>query len=251
MQYCAGVRQRLEMAVTNLDQLNSTLHLLEEQADMHNRIDDIYLPIETLYEKLKWVSIIDDIYLPIETLYEKLKWVSIIDDIYLPIETLYEKLKWVSIIDDIYLPIETLFKKLKWVSIIDDIYLPIETLYEKLKWVFIIGDEDFTESPYWYNVCRWMSLLNFANFCVVRVWIDADCRCDVSSESMSCVCRALRWMRWTRCASSGPSWASSLPAWRTLFSRTAGRPSNRSSTSRSRSVEQRKRRRKIAFVFVP
>ena len=47
------MRQRLELNVVNLDQLNSTLHLLEEMRDMENKIDDIYLPIETMYDKLR------------------------------------------------------------------------------------------------------------------------------------------------------------------------------------------------------
>ncbi len=51
--YRANVRQRLELVVSNLDQLNSTLHLLEELHDMENKIDDIYLPIETMYAKLR------------------------------------------------------------------------------------------------------------------------------------------------------------------------------------------------------
>jgi dynein heavy chain len=48
------VRGRLELNVTNLDQLNSTLQLLEELGDMENKIDDIYLPIENLYAKLRY-----------------------------------------------------------------------------------------------------------------------------------------------------------------------------------------------------
>ena len=51
--YRTNVRQRLELHVLNLDQLNSTLHLLEELRDMENKIDDIYLPIETMYDKLR------------------------------------------------------------------------------------------------------------------------------------------------------------------------------------------------------
>lgn len=47
------MRQRLEAEVVNLDQLNSTLHLLEEVTDMENKIDAIYLPIETMYQKLR------------------------------------------------------------------------------------------------------------------------------------------------------------------------------------------------------
>ena len=54
MLYRSQVRQRLELPVLNLDQLNSTLHLLEEIRDMENKIDDIYLPIETMYANLRW-----------------------------------------------------------------------------------------------------------------------------------------------------------------------------------------------------
>ncbi len=53
MLYRTNVRQRLELNVVNLDQLNSTLHLLEEVRDMENKVDDIYLPIETMYAKLR------------------------------------------------------------------------------------------------------------------------------------------------------------------------------------------------------
>ena len=51
--YRSTVRSRLELHVTNLDQLNSTLQLLEELSDMENKVDDIYLPIENMYSKLR------------------------------------------------------------------------------------------------------------------------------------------------------------------------------------------------------
>ncbi|OWF37572.1 Dynein heavy chain 5, axonemal [Mizuhopecten yessoensis] len=51
--YRSNVRNRLELHVQSLDQLNSALHLLEELWDMENKIDSIYLPIETLYAKLR------------------------------------------------------------------------------------------------------------------------------------------------------------------------------------------------------
>ncbi|XP_059166583.1 dynein axonemal heavy chain 8-like [Physella acuta] len=51
--YRSNVRQRLEQHVQTLDQLNSALHLLEELRDMENKIDGIYLPIETMYSKLR------------------------------------------------------------------------------------------------------------------------------------------------------------------------------------------------------
>ncbi|CAL1527205.1 unnamed protein product [Lymnaea stagnalis] len=51
--YRSNVRSRLEQHVQTLDQLNSVLHLLEELSDMENKIDGIYLPIETMYSKLR------------------------------------------------------------------------------------------------------------------------------------------------------------------------------------------------------
>ncbi|XP_064629693.1 uncharacterized protein LOC135488785 isoform X2 [Lineus longissimus] len=51
--YRMNVRNRLELNVANLDQLNSTLHLLEELRDMENKIDGIYLPTENMYLKLR------------------------------------------------------------------------------------------------------------------------------------------------------------------------------------------------------
>ena len=51
--YRSNVTNRLELHVQSLDQLNSALQLLEELRDMENKIDGIYLPIETMYEKLR------------------------------------------------------------------------------------------------------------------------------------------------------------------------------------------------------
>ncbi|XP_071818739.1 dynein axonemal heavy chain 5-like isoform X4 [Apostichopus japonicus] len=51
--YRANVQSRLQADVTTLDQLNSTLTLLEEVRDMENKIDGIYLPIETIYDNLR------------------------------------------------------------------------------------------------------------------------------------------------------------------------------------------------------
>lgn len=53
MLYRSNVTNRLELHVQSLDQLNSALQLLEELRDMENKIDGIYLPIETMYEKLR------------------------------------------------------------------------------------------------------------------------------------------------------------------------------------------------------
>ncbi|XP_035829680.1 dynein gamma chain, flagellar outer arm-like [Aplysia californica] len=54
--YRGNVKSRLEQHVQTLDQLNSALHLLEELRDMENKIDGIYLPIETMYSKLRCVE---------------------------------------------------------------------------------------------------------------------------------------------------------------------------------------------------
>lgn len=54
MSYRGNVKSRLEQHVQTLDQLNSALHLLEELRDMENKIDGIYLPIETMYSKLRY-----------------------------------------------------------------------------------------------------------------------------------------------------------------------------------------------------
>lgn len=52
----SDVQARLEMPVQTLDQLNSALHLLEELRDMENKIDSIYLPIESMYDRLRLVQ---------------------------------------------------------------------------------------------------------------------------------------------------------------------------------------------------
>ena len=51
--YRLSVKARLELPVLNLDQLNATLHLLEEIADMENKVDEVYLPVENMYGKLR------------------------------------------------------------------------------------------------------------------------------------------------------------------------------------------------------
>ncbi|ESO89151.1 hypothetical protein LOTGIDRAFT_229063 [Lottia gigantea] len=51
--YRENVKKRLEQFVQSLDQLNSSLHLLEDLRDMENKIDAVYLPIETMYSKLR------------------------------------------------------------------------------------------------------------------------------------------------------------------------------------------------------
>ena len=58
MAYRSNVKGRLEQHVQTLDQLNSALHLLEELRDMENKIDDVYLPIETMYDKLRYVVLL-------------------------------------------------------------------------------------------------------------------------------------------------------------------------------------------------
>ncbi|CAG5121564.1 unnamed protein product, partial [Candidula unifasciata] len=51
--YRSSVQSRLKQDVQTLDQLNSTLHLLEELRDMENTIDGVYQPIEAMYAKLR------------------------------------------------------------------------------------------------------------------------------------------------------------------------------------------------------
>ncbi|XP_070568705.1 dynein axonemal heavy chain 5-like isoform X4 [Ptychodera flava] len=51
--YRSNVTSRLSLDVTSLDQLNTALNLLEELRDMENKIDAIYLPIETAYANLQ------------------------------------------------------------------------------------------------------------------------------------------------------------------------------------------------------
>ncbi|XP_041462850.1 dynein heavy chain 8, axonemal-like [Lytechinus variegatus] len=50
--YRSSIKTRLLADVVTLDQLNGTLNLLEEVRDMENKIDAIYLPIETMYADL-------------------------------------------------------------------------------------------------------------------------------------------------------------------------------------------------------
>ncbi|XP_071504103.1 dynein axonemal heavy chain 5-like [Diadema antillarum] len=50
--YRSSIKSRLLADVVTLDQLNGTLTLLEEVRDMENKIDAIYLPIETMYADL-------------------------------------------------------------------------------------------------------------------------------------------------------------------------------------------------------
>ena len=51
--YRNSMKTRLQAEVTSLDQLNGTLNLLEEVRDMENKVDAIYLPIETMYSDLR------------------------------------------------------------------------------------------------------------------------------------------------------------------------------------------------------
>ncbi|XP_022081686.1 dynein gamma chain, flagellar outer arm-like [Acanthaster planci] len=51
--YRNGMRARLTAEVVTLDQLNGTLNWLEEVRDMENKVDKIYLPIETMYADLR------------------------------------------------------------------------------------------------------------------------------------------------------------------------------------------------------
>ncbi|XP_071801693.1 uncharacterized protein [Asterias amurensis] len=51
--YRNNVKTRLMAEVVTLDQLNGTLNWLEEVRDMENKVDKIYLPIETMYADLR------------------------------------------------------------------------------------------------------------------------------------------------------------------------------------------------------
>ncbi|XP_077977225.1 dynein axonemal heavy chain 8-like isoform X3 [Glandiceps talaboti] len=51
--YRSNMINRLNLDVITLDQLNTALNLLEELRDMENKIDAIYLPIETAYDNLQ------------------------------------------------------------------------------------------------------------------------------------------------------------------------------------------------------
>ncbi|XP_063775387.1 uncharacterized protein LOC134910927 [Pseudophryne corroboree] len=53
LQYREKVWQQLTVPVESLEQLNSILTLLEELQNMENKIDEVYLPIETTYEQLR------------------------------------------------------------------------------------------------------------------------------------------------------------------------------------------------------
>uniref|UniRef100_A0A8C5PKA2 Dynein heavy chain n=1 Tax=Leptobrachium leishanense TaxID=445787 RepID=A0A8C5PKA2_9ANUR len=53
IQYRENMWQQITMPVQNLEQLNSCVTLLEEVEDMENKIDDVYRPIEMMYEHIK------------------------------------------------------------------------------------------------------------------------------------------------------------------------------------------------------
>ncbi|XP_033113255.1 dynein heavy chain 5, axonemal-like isoform X2 [Anneissia japonica] len=53
LMYRTNVVSKLSSEVKTLDQLNGALNLLEEVRDMENKIDGIYLPIETMYTDLR------------------------------------------------------------------------------------------------------------------------------------------------------------------------------------------------------
>lgn len=57
-----SIYERLSQPVVTLHELNSAFQLLQELGDMENTIDDIYLPVENIYGKLrymKWSQSID------------------------------------------------------------------------------------------------------------------------------------------------------------------------------------------------
>lgn len=49
-----SIYERLSQPVVTLDELNSAFQLLQELSDMENTIDDIYLPVENIYAKLRY-----------------------------------------------------------------------------------------------------------------------------------------------------------------------------------------------------
>ena len=49
-----SIYERLSQPVVSLDELNSAFKLLQELGDMENTIDDIYLPVENIYAKLRY-----------------------------------------------------------------------------------------------------------------------------------------------------------------------------------------------------
>ncbi len=56
--YRENVQKRLSVNVQTLEQLNDALRLLEELSDMENKIDQIYLPIENIYDDLRKYELI-------------------------------------------------------------------------------------------------------------------------------------------------------------------------------------------------
>ena len=56
--YRENVQKRLSVNVQTLEQLNDALRLLEELSDMENKIDNIYLPIENIYNDLQRYELI-------------------------------------------------------------------------------------------------------------------------------------------------------------------------------------------------
>ncbi|KAM4694307.1 uncharacterized protein O3C94_004765 [Discoglossus pictus] len=57
LQYRETVWQQLTIPVESLEQLNSCLTLLEEIQDMENKIDEVYKPIEDMYEQLRFYQL--------------------------------------------------------------------------------------------------------------------------------------------------------------------------------------------------
>lgn len=51
-----NIYERLSQPVVTLDELNSAFQLLQELGDMENTIDDIYLPVENMYGKLRYLK---------------------------------------------------------------------------------------------------------------------------------------------------------------------------------------------------
>ena len=57
-----SIYERLSQPVVTLDELNSAFQLLQELGDMENTIDDVYLPVENIYAKLRCIKPEKDIW---------------------------------------------------------------------------------------------------------------------------------------------------------------------------------------------
>ncbi|CAH2249071.1 Hypothetical predicted protein [Pelobates cultripes] len=91
VQYRENVWQQLTTPVQSLEQLHSCITLLEEVQDMENKIDDVYRPIEIMYEQLRSYQL----RIPREEVTEvdnlRYKWTELLNLTYVVKETLLMK----------------------------------------------------------------------------------------------------------------------------------------------------------------